>query len=146
MTTENISNRYSNSILMRSFSRNLTAKPRPLILDPLFVKRMPLWKRAMDIAGSLFGLIVFSPLLIGIGAYIKWVSPGPVFFRQKRIGCGGKTFNLYKFRTMHQNADPNRHKKYLAQLIKSSENNRHTGKPMQKLQQDPRIIKNGHKR
>lgn len=144
MTTENISNRYSNSGLMRSYSRDLAAKPRSLILDALFVKRMPLWKRAMDIAGALFGLIVLLPLLIAISLYIKWVSPGPVFFRQRRIGSGGKTFHLFKFRTMHHNADPNMHKQYLAQLIKSSEDNRHTGKPMKKLQQDPRIIRNGH--
>jgi lipopolysaccharide/colanic/teichoic acid biosynthesis glycosyltransferase len=143
MAIENLSNRYSNSVLVSSYSRNLAAKPRQLILDPLFVKRMPLWKRAIDIAGSLFGLIMMSPLLIGISLYIKWVSPGPVFFRQRRIGSGGKAFYLFKFRTMHHNADSIMHKKYLAQLIKSSEDNRHTGKPMQKLQQDPRIIKHG---
>ena len=68
-------------------------------LDPFFVRKIPTWKRAMDIAGSLVGLILFSPVFLLISLIIKMVSPGPVFFRQDRIGYGGKKFSFIKFRT-----------------------------------------------
>ncbi len=61
---------------------------------------LPLWKRAMDIAVSLICLIVLSPVL-GIAALlIKITSPGPVIFRQERVGYLGHHFILYKFRSM----------------------------------------------
>lgn len=57
-------------------------------------------KRAMDVAGSLTGLIVLAPVLASIGALVRVTSPGPVFFRQERVGRGGRPFRIYKFRTM----------------------------------------------
>lgn len=86
-------------------------------LGPYFLERMPAWKRAIDIAGSLFALAVLSPLLAGVALFIKCVSPGPVFFRQERVGFLGRTFTLWKFRTMHVNADPAVHRQYLHDLI-----------------------------
>jgi len=62
-------------------------------------------KRCFDIAASLFGLIVFSPLLLGIAAWIKLDSPGPVFYRGRRAGRGGKPFGIFKFRSMVVDAD-----------------------------------------
>ncbi|MGC1464577.1 MAG: sugar transferase [Pseudolabrys sp.] len=58
-------------------------------------------KRALDIFGATFGLLVFAPLLIGIVAAIKITSPGPVFFRQKRYGYHNRRFRIFKFRTMY---------------------------------------------
>ncbi len=58
-------------------------------------------KRAIDIAGALFGLIAFAPLFIGIAIAIKATSPGPVFFRQKRYGYRNRRFWIFKFRTMY---------------------------------------------
>lgn len=58
-------------------------------------------KRAIDIAGAVFGLIVFAPLFIGIAITIKATSPGPVFFRQKRYGYHNRRFWIFKFRTMY---------------------------------------------
>lgn len=113
-------------------------------LDPLFIKKIPVWKRTFDIVGSLLGLILLFPLFILIGAFIKKVSPGPIFFRQRRIGCGGSAFNVYKFRTMKCDADPIIHKQYLSKLIKSSKDNENPGVPMAKLNQDTRIIKHGN--
>lgn len=109
----------------------------------IFAKTMPPWKRAMDIVGSAIGLIVLSPLLFIVSVFIKVVSPGPVLFRQVRIGCGGVPFEIYKFRTMHHQADHSVHERYLSHLIKSSEKNDACGDPMQKLTQDQRIIKYG---
>jgi hypothetical protein len=55
----------------------------------------PIWQRALDVFGSLTGLVVLSPLLLATALVIKVVSPGPVFFRQVRIGRGGKPFSLW---------------------------------------------------
>jgi Undecaprenyl-phosphate glucose phosphotransferase len=62
-------------------------------------------KRALDIALSLAGLIVLSPLLAAIAAAVKLTSPGPVFFRQVRCGLNGRPFPMVKFRTMRPDAE-----------------------------------------
>ena len=58
-------------------------------------------KRALDIAGATFGLVVFAPLFVGIAIVIKATSSGPVFFRQKRYGYHNRRFWIFKFRTMY---------------------------------------------
>ena len=57
-------------------------------------------KRGLDILLSFCALVVLSPLLLVISLWIKWDSPGPVLFRQKRVGRGKKLFFILKFRTM----------------------------------------------
>jgi lipopolysaccharide/colanic/teichoic acid biosynthesis glycosyltransferase len=57
-------------------------------------------KRAFDLLGATGGLIVLSPLLVGVAIAIKFLMPGPVFFRQLRIGRHGIPFRIFKFRTM----------------------------------------------
>lgn len=57
-------------------------------------------KRALDILGATIGLVLLAPLLIIVALAIKATSPGPVFFRQKREGLKGKTFEALKFRSM----------------------------------------------
>ena len=64
-------------------------------------------KRGMDIVVALLALIVHSPLLLFVAVAIKLDSPGPVLFRQRRIGLHGRPFELLKFRTM-QHRSPNR--------------------------------------
>lgn len=59
-------------------------------------------KRAFDLVVALAGLALLSPLLLLASAWIKWDSPGPVLFRQQRVGRRGRMFTIYKFRTMHQ--------------------------------------------
>ena len=59
-------------------------------------------KRLFDIAGSCIGLLLLAPVLLGIAVWIKRDSPGPVFFRQQRIGRHGEPFRIYKFRSMRQ--------------------------------------------
>ena len=63
------------------------------------------FKRLLDVAGSSFGLLVLSPLLLTVAALIKLTSPGPVFFRQKRVGADEEVFLCYKFRSMYQDAE-----------------------------------------
>ena len=62
-------------------------------------------KRLIDICGSLFGLVILSPLFIIIAISIKLTSEGPVIFKQERLGKDGKVFKIYKFRTMVVNAE-----------------------------------------
>lgn len=62
-------------------------------------------KRTIDILGSGIGLIVLSPFMLIIAIIIKVTSPGPVFFRQERLGYKGKVFKIIKFRTMVVNAE-----------------------------------------
>lgn len=72
---------------------------------PLDKLRNRIIKRTMDIIISLTGLILLLPLFIIIGIIIKLTSKGPVFYKQERISRGGKVFNMYKFRTMKQDAE-----------------------------------------
>ncbi len=78
-------------------------------------------KRAIDIVGSLFFLLVFSPVFAAIAVLIKMDSKGPVFFRQKRLGQYGKAFTFLKFRSMYVNNDPGIHRDYIANLIAGRE-------------------------
>jgi lipopolysaccharide/colanic/teichoic acid biosynthesis glycosyltransferase len=115
-------------------------------IEPFFVRRIPIWKRPLDIFGSFFGLIILSPLFLVITVLVKIVSPGPVFFKQTRIGYGAKEFNFWKFRTMKLNADTSSHQKYLSELInEDNDQEGETVKPMIKQDRDnPNIIPFGH--
>lgn len=66
-------------------------------------------KRIVDLAGALFGLIVFSPLMLVTALLIKITSPGPVLFSQERIGLHNRPFKMYKFRSMEVQ-DPGKEK------------------------------------
>jgi lipopolysaccharide/colanic/teichoic acid biosynthesis glycosyltransferase len=57
-------------------------------------------KRAFDIFAALLGLMLLWPLLLVLALWVKLDSPGPVFFRQERVGQGGRLFRIHKFRTM----------------------------------------------
>ena len=63
------------------------------------------FKRLIDIILALLVLIILSPVLLITAIAIKIESPGPVIFKQRRLGLGGKEFNIYKFRSMVQNAE-----------------------------------------
>ena len=62
-------------------------------------------KRVFDLVLALGGLVVFSPFLVIFGLWIKIDSPGPIFFRQERVGRGGVPFQILKLRTMQLNAE-----------------------------------------
>lgn len=81
-------------------------------------------KRTFDLAGSLIGLILFGPIILIEGMVIKFNSPGPMFYKQKRVGKDGKVFVLYKIRTMVVDAESE------------------TG-PVWAKRDDPRIIRGG---
>lgn len=64
-----------------------------------------IFKRIIDLFGSLVGIVILSPLLLIISVIIKIDSPGPVLFKQERVGKKGRTFKIMKFRTMVENAE-----------------------------------------
>lgn len=68
-------------------------------------KRFLEFKRGMDVLVSLAGLVIALPILAVASLIIKVTSTGPVFFRQERVGKDGETFNIYKLRTMKQDAE-----------------------------------------
>lgn len=62
-------------------------------------------KRTVDIVGSTIAIILFTPVMLLIAAVVRLSSPGPVIFKQTRVGLGGETFQIYKFRTMYHAED-----------------------------------------
>ena len=58
-------------------------------------------KRLFDMTIASMGLAVLAPVLLLIGLWIKWDSPGPILFLQRRVGRNGRLFDIFKFRTMH---------------------------------------------
>ena len=64
-------------------------------------------KNTIDCVLSIMAIILFLPLFIFTAIAVKLSSPGPIIYKQKRIGYQGKTFNIYKFRSMYNNAEQN---------------------------------------
>ena len=62
-------------------------------------------KRLLDVVAAICLLLMLAPLFLLVAMAIKLNSPGPVFFRQERIGCDGRGFRIFKFRTMRADAD-----------------------------------------
>ena len=91
-----------------------------------------LCKRIMDICGGIVGCILTGIIFIFIAPAIYIQSPGPIFFKQKRIGQNGKQFYMYKFRSMYMDAEER--KKALMEQNKMSDG------MMFKIDDDPRII------
>ncbi|MEW6516868.1 MAG: undecaprenyl-phosphate glucose phosphotransferase [candidate division FCPU426 bacterium] len=90
----------------------------PMTVDDIYgipvfaLKQSPLsgfwarfWKRALDLALTVPALIALSPLLLFLAALVKLSSPGPVLFRQERVGRGNRPFMVFKFRSMVQDAE-----------------------------------------
>jgi lipopolysaccharide/colanic/teichoic acid biosynthesis glycosyltransferase len=91
-------------------------------------------KRLLDIAGASAGLLIVSPLLLAVAVAVKSDSPGPIFFRQVRLGRNGKPFTFLKFRSMQVDAN-----RLQVALMRRNEV---TG-PVFKIKSDPRITRVG---
>ncbi|MDQ6728703.1 MAG: sugar transferase, partial [Actinomycetota bacterium] len=91
-------------------------------------------KRGFDVAVAASGLVVLSPVVLVTAMAVRLSSPGPVFFRQKRLGREGALFEILKFRTMVPDAEER-----LAGLRQRNE----AGGPLFKLQHDPRVTRVG---
>jgi len=84
-------------------------RPSALIFSTGFKRRAltSALKRAVDLMASAIGLVSLAPLFVLIGLLIKADSPGPVFYRQLRVGLGGQPFMIWKFRSMCDDAESN---------------------------------------
>jgi lipopolysaccharide/colanic/teichoic acid biosynthesis glycosyltransferase len=99
-------------------------------------------KRMMDIAGSAFALVALAPLFLAIAIAIKISSPGPVLYRQKRMGQFGVPFVFLKFRSMYINNDAGAHQKYVRELISGQAERQAShgnGEGVYKLTRDARV-------
>ena len=98
----------------------------------------PGWKSALDITCILLSLPVWLPVMTLVALWVAVTSPGPIFYRQPRVGFKGRRFMLVKFRTMKVNAETQVHEAYLEHLIVSD-------RPMIKLDAtgDPRLVRGG---
>jgi exopolysaccharide biosynthesis polyprenyl glycosylphosphotransferase len=77
-------------------------------------------KRTFDIVTASVGLVLLSPLLLVTALAIKLESPGPVIYRQERVGENGRVFTLLKFRSMRAGADTKVHREYVTRLIEEN--------------------------
>jgi lipopolysaccharide/colanic/teichoic acid biosynthesis glycosyltransferase len=77
----------------------------------------PAWKRTMDIVGAIMMLVVLLPAFLGVAAFIKCVSRGPVLFRQRRYGLGGRPFKVWKFRTIAVSPESGDHRNHVTDLM-----------------------------
>lgn len=96
-------------------------------------RHLPL-KRAFDIAFSVFALLFFFPLFLGLAIIIRLTSKGPAIYAHERIGRGGKTFRCFKFRSMYADSDER-----LKELLKNNPEMKEEWDRSHKLKNDPRI-------
>ena len=99
---------------------------------------IPRWKRILDVTCILLALPLWLPLTLLVTLWIRVTSPGPVFYRQERVGYRRNRFMIFKFRTMHVNAETRTHEEYFAHLMR-------VDCPMTKLDDsnDSRLIRCG---
>ena len=103
--------------------------------DIIFPRRLSAWKRAMDVIGAAAGILLSLPMCAVVALYIACVSPGPVFYKSKRVGYNGKLFTMWKFRTMTC-GDVSAHRSRMKALICGDRRDA----AMTKLDDDPRLI------
>ena len=99
---------------------------------------IPTWKRALDLGAITVFAPVWLTVMICISVWIKFVSPGPIFFTQERVGFRGKKFKILKFRSMKVHAETDSHEDHFTRLVESNQ-------PMTKLDVagDRRLIFSG---
>ncbi len=135
-------NSFSNSLLMSThkrlgiFSSAVWDKTPVLeVRESWSYTAQLIGKRVIDFVGAGLGLLFLSPLMLGIALLIRLDSEGAIFFRQPRLGRGGKPFIVWKFRTMEVNAE--KRLKELEQLNESE------GGVLFKIKEDPRVTRIG---
>lgn len=98
--------------------------------DEVFIRPMPLWKRAVDVAGASVGLVIATPVIAAAALCVRLTSDGPAFFTQEREGQGGRRFKIYKLRTMRPDAE-----RLKTELLSRNEQDG----PAFKMVRDPRV-------
>jgi lipopolysaccharide/colanic/teichoic acid biosynthesis glycosyltransferase len=113
---------------------------RPPAAPPRTAAAWPRAKRVADLLLACVLLVAILPLLIVVGLAIRLDTPGPLFFRQERLGRSRRRFTVLKFRTMHDGVSPEAHRLYIAKLA-SAEGE--AGEGLKKLTADPRVTRVG---
>ncbi|KXK53922.1 MAG: hypothetical protein DYG96_04450 [Chlorobi bacterium CHB2] len=117
-------------------------RPEPiahLAFQPALTPFQQIAKRAFDLAIAVLLMPIILPLMAIIAIAIKIDSPGPILFRQKRIGEKGKVFGMYKFRSMYHNSDD-----MLRHYLRENPTAQHQWNTYRKLRQDPRVTTVGN--
>ena len=116
----------------------VSLESKAVLLDKVKINARPVYhtvKRGFDLVAATCGLVLLSPVMLWIAFLIKKEDHGPVFYKQVRVGKNGKTFKMYKFRSMFVNAD---------QMLDKLKAQNDVDGPMFKMKNDPRITKIGH--
>jgi lipopolysaccharide/colanic/teichoic acid biosynthesis glycosyltransferase len=100
-------------------------------------------KRSLDLAASVIGLILVSPILAVVAVAVKVESRGPILFRQERLGLGGRPFTLYKFRSMFSSAEQGQHRDHVRELIRGEASERSGEEVWLPITADPRVTRLG---
>lgn len=118
-------------------SRSLALGAGPLEKNRVSISRVgiPTPDRILDIAVASLALLFFAPLMVIIAAAVAFSGPGPVLFKQTRLGRGGRTFSCFKFRTMRVDSAA-----ILAELLATDSEARAEWARDQKLRNDPRVF------
>lgn len=98
-------------------------------------------KRVLDVLVGGLCLVVLGPMMLAVAALVRMSSPGPVLFRQVRVGQHGRPFTMFKFRTMHAGCSDEPHRRYVTRLLRDDEAAVSAG--LFKLGADPRITRLG---
>ena len=112
-------------------------------LPPLHIGRTSRWiKRSIDIVGATIGLVVFAPVFLWAFWRIRHETPGPVFFRQSRLGMNMREFTVLKFRTMRMGDNDSAHRRH---ILRSADqlNARPEGNGLYKLERSDIITPSG---
>jgi lipopolysaccharide/colanic/teichoic acid biosynthesis glycosyltransferase len=97
-------------------------------------------KRVLDVLIALVLLLVTTPILLAIAVAVRLDSPGPMLFRQERLGRGCRNFTVLKFRTMRHGVSAEAHRRYIAALASDQVD---LGPGLKKLTGDPRVTRVG---
>jgi exopolysaccharide biosynthesis polyprenyl glycosylphosphotransferase len=114
---------------------------------PALRAQQRLLKRVIDVVGATVGVVLSAPIMLAAAIAIKLDSPGPVLFRQERVGVGGRRFKVWKFRTMTHNAPDTLHREYMTRMLGGDEESTlhrdGEGRAVFKMVEDPRVTRVG---
>lgn len=101
-------------------------------------------KRVMDVVLASLLLVGLSPVLLAVAVAVKLSSPGPILFRQSRVGQSGRRFEMLKFRSMRADSSHDEHREYIVAYIKGQAATQATADgPLYKLTRDTRVTPSG---
>jgi lipopolysaccharide/colanic/teichoic acid biosynthesis glycosyltransferase len=108
--------KFNGAFASQAHDRTQQSHPRT---SRVAASKLPPWKRVLDVTCVLLTFPFWLPVVVLVMAWIRIASPGPVFYRQERIGYRRSRFMIFKFRTMRVNAETRTHEEYFAHLMRA---------------------------